>query len=258
MARPRSVLLPEYAGTGRAVIEPSGTRVAGIHLPERAVLCFFMNVIKEMEKRKEITVIHHLTTETGLLPIYALGKGKDRIALYHPGIGAPFAAASLEEMISYGSKYVIACGGAGVLRKDLPVGTIIIPTTAIRDEGTSYHYQPRNRVVKPHPDAVKAIKLACERHGTHFETGPTWTTDGFYRETPRKIAARRRAGCLTVEMEAAAFFAVASFRKIKFGQILYAGDDVSGTEWDTRRSNNRASAREKLLMLAIEAVRMMK
>ncbi len=83
--------------------------------------------------------------------------------------------------------------------------------------------------------------------------GKTWTTDAFYRETPGKVALRKQEGCLTVEMEAAAFFAVADFRDVTFGQILYGGDDVSGETWDSRRWNERTSVREKLFWLAAEA-----
>ncbi len=89
---------------------------------------------------------------------------------------------------------------------------------------------------------------------TEYLLGKTWTTDGIYRETPGKIARRRTEGCLTVEMEAAAFFAVAHFRQVTFGQLLYCGDDVSGEEWDSRHWDKRASVREKLFWLAAEAV----
>ena len=54
-------------------------------------------------------------------------------------------------------------------------------------------------------------------------------------------------------MEAAAFFAVAKFRNIKFGQILYGGDDVSCEEWDSRSYNTRDHIRENLFWLAVEA-----
>jgi len=64
---------------------------------------------------------------------------------------------------------------------------------------------------------------------------------------------RRQEGCLTVEMEAAAFFAVAAFRGVTFGQILYGGDDVSGDTWDSRQWNEHTSVREKLFWLAAEA-----
>lgn len=258
MTRTRESLLPEYAGTGSAIIEPSKTKARGVRLPARAVLCFFGDVLKKLEKQEDVAIVHYLKSEMGEHPIYTVGRGRNQVALFHPGIGSAMAAAAMEEIIALGAKYIIACGGAGVLRRDLLPGSVIIPTGAIRDEGTSFHYQPRSRSNKPHPDGVKAIKLACQLHETPFVTGLTWTTDAFFRETPRKVRSRREEGCLTVEMEAAAFFAVARFRKVTFAQVLYAGDDVSGKEWDTRPWAGRPSARQKLLMLAIDAVRLLK
>ena len=61
-------------------------------------------------------------------------------------------------------------------------------------------------------------------------------------------------GCLTVEMEAAAFFAVARFRGVSFGQMLYAGDDLSGETWDPRGWVGHATGRDLLLRLSVEAV----
>ena len=68
------------------------------------------------------------------------------------------------------------------------------------------------------------------------------------------MARRVAEGCLTVEMEAAAFFAVAAFRGVSFGQLLYAGDDLSGEAWDARGWETHASGRELLFRLAAEAV----
>jgi len=67
------------------------------------------------------------------------------------------------------------------------------------------------------------------------------------------VARRRAEGCLTVEMEAAAFFAAAQFRGVPLAQMLYAGDNVSGADWDTRDWVSRASIRDKLFALAAEA-----
>jgi purine-nucleoside phosphorylase len=64
---------------------------------------------------------------------------------------------------------------------------------------------------------------------------------------------RLREGCLAVEMEAAAFFAVAAFRGVTMAQLLYGGDDVSGTDWDPRRWDGRAATRESVFWLAAEA-----
>lgn len=80
----------------------------------------------------------------------------------------------------------------------------------------------------------------------------TWTTDAPYRETPEKVKLRKAEGCLTVEMETAAFLSIAQFRKVRFGQLLYGGDDVSGSNWDARQWQRKKRVREKLFRLAVD------
>src|SRR5690606_31789032 len=139
------------------------------------------------------------------------------------------------------------------LNADLAVGHVVVPTSAVRDEGTSYHYLPPGREVAPSPEGLAAIEAALAQHAVPYVKGKTWTTDALYRETPAKVALRRDEGCLTVEMEASAFFAVAQFRGVTFAQILYSGDDLSGDEWDSRDWHKRGSIRENLFWLAVEA-----
>jgi uridine phosphorylase len=158
----------------------------------------------------------------------------------------------LEEVIALGCRDFVACGGAGVLDSSIAVGQVIVPTAAVRDEGTSYHYLPPSREVEPHPEAVAAIEVTLRAHGVDYITGKTWTTDAIYRETPSKVARRRGEGCLAVEMEAAAFFAVARFRGVRFAQMLYGGDDVAAEQWSSR-SWDTHSVCEILFWLAVEA-----
>jgi uridine phosphorylase len=54
-------------------------------------------------------------------------------------------------------------------------------------------------------------------------------------------------------MEAAAFIAVAQFRGVTLGQVLYGGDDLSGGEWDNRSWQSRRDIRRNLFWLAAEA-----
>ena len=116
----------------------------------------------------------------------------------------------------------------------------------------SYHYLPPSLEVKPHPRAVRAIRDTLKNAGLNFIAGRTWTTDGLYRETRAKVNLRRRQGCVVVEMEAAAFFAVAKFRRAIFGQILYGADDLGGDDWD-HRSWTRHEIRRLLFDLTAEA-----
>lgn len=242
----------EYDNSREALIEPSKI-IQPRDMPERVVLCFFQEVITRVAENARL--IHHLNSEFGLHPIYEIEVDGQRLTVAHPGVGAPFSAAFLEEMIACGGRKFIACGGSGVLKPELTVGHVVVPTSAVRDEGTSYHYLPPSRDVSAHADGVAAIERVLEKHHVPYVLGKTWTTDGLYRETPNKIAQRRAEGCIVVEMEAAAFFAVAEFRGVTFGQILYGGDDLSGDNWDHRDwRNSQLSTREKLFWLAAEAV----
>lgn len=243
----------EFDSTREAVIEPSVvTRRRDV--PQSAVLCFFQDVIERVVREHDGRELMRLRSEIGDNPIYEIRLGDHRLAIVHPGVGAPLAAGFLEELIALGCRSFVAAGGAGVLVPELALGHVIVPTSAVRDEGTSYHYLPPSREVAANADAVASIVATLERHGVPFATGKTWTTDALYRETRPKVARRVAEGCITVEMEAAACFAVAAFRGVRLGQLLYAGDDLSGDMWDGRAWVGHASGRKQLFWLAAESV----
>jgi uridine phosphorylase len=238
----------EFDPARTAVIEPHAVHKPR-EIPQHCVLCFFQDVIDDV--CKSARVVYTSRGEEGGHPVYELNFGARPIAVVHPRVGAPMSAAVLESLIALGCRKFIACGGAGVLVPKVVLGHLVVPTSAVRDEGTSYHYLPASREVKPSPRAVAAIEAVLKANGHDYLLGKTWTTDGLYRETRAKVEHRTREGCLTVEMEAAAFFAVAQFRGVEFGQILYAGDDLSG-EWD-HRNWMKHEIRERLFHLSAEA-----
>ncbi|MGB1252848.1 MAG: nucleoside phosphorylase [Candidatus Promineifilaceae bacterium] len=242
----------EFDPAPTAILEPSELRPKQT-IPQRLVLCFFQDVLTKLRDEGRLIVRDDVRvgSEIGRNPVYQL-RDQDILVL-HPGVGAPLAGAFLEEMIATGSTRVIACGGGGVLDSKLVMGHLIIPLSAVRDEGTSYHYLPPEQAALAHPKAVAAIEATFAQHKLPFVKGKTWTTDGLYRETRAKTARRREQGCLIVEMETAAFFAIAEFRNIVFGQILYGGDDLTGEIWDSREWDKDTSMRERLFWLAIEA-----
>ncbi|HEX8938827.1 MAG TPA: nucleoside phosphorylase [Candidatus Limnocylindrales bacterium] len=255
-ARPSGGPAPilEFDPSPTAIIEPGAIPHRDVDVPRHVVLCFFQDVIQTLVAERGARRIGRLRSEIGDNPILELDHAGRRLGVVHPGVGAPLAASFLEELIARGCRAFVACGGAGVLVPALTVGHVVVPTAAIRDEGTSYHYLPPSRQVAPSPEAVRAIMQTLAAHHVPYVTGATWTTDGLYRETRDKVARRVAEGCLTVEMEAAAFFAVAAFRGVILGQLFYAGDDLSGDAWDERDWGRATSVREQLFRLAAEAV----
>lgn len=242
----------EFDPNRNALIEPGKLIRSRGDMPTSCVLCFFHDVIAHLLGAGLLTEVASLRSEMGAHPVYRLSTPAGAVALLHPGIGAPLAAGMLEEAIALGARTIMACGGAGVLDRAIAVGTVLVPAAAVRDEGTSYHYLPPSREVALTPAVVAAIEAALAAKNVPYQRVKTWTTDAFYRETPARIARRKAEGCACVEMETAALCAVAQFRQVVFGQLLYGGDDVSGAAWDSRGWNGKWSVRENLTLLAAE------
>ena len=241
----------EYDKEQEAFINP-WTLHQKTDISEHAVLCFFGDAIEKLKKEIPFEIKYTLKAETHFFPVYEFQYREKKVAVIHMPVGAPLAASFLDELGAIGCTKFIACGGCGVLAEDLPVGALLIPVSAVRDEGTSYHYLPPSREVRANEHAVKCVEKTLSEQGVRYSKVKTWTTDAFFRETKAKIQLRREEGCATVEMEASAFMAAAEFRNVTFGQLLYAGDDLSGSVWDNRGWGSREDIREAVLKLALD------
>lgn len=248
-----TVPILEHDDHTEAKLEPSRI-IQPRDVPEHCIISFFREVNEKVAAEKQARVAVPNRWEDGEHPVYEIEHRGRRLAFFHPGVGAPLAAGLLEEAIAFGCRKFIVVGGAGVLEKGLTVGKLILVESAVRDEGLSYHYLEPGREIAAQPRALSVLRAALERRGLPFVSGKTWTTDAPYRETRTIIDARRAEGCLTVEMESASMMAVAQFRNVPLGQILYAGDDLSGENWDKRGWQSRKEIRESLFWLAADAV----
>jgi uridine phosphorylase len=241
----------EHDPSRKALTEPSKL-IRPRDVPEHAVICFFKEVIEKVVVECNAKIVVENNWEDGPHPIYEISHHNQRLAFFHPGVGAPLAAGLLEEAIAFGCRKFIACGGCGVL-ESMAVGDLVVISSAIRDEGVSYHYLPPAREVTANEAAVASLVQTLVNRDLPYRLGKTWTTDAPYRETPDIIAKRKEEGCLVVEMEAASMMAVAQFRGVRFGQVLYGGDDLSGAEWDNRGWQSRSEVRENLFWLCADA-----
>ena len=244
--------LIEHDDSPRAFIEPS-EHIARLDVPEACVITFFGDVVDRLIERRGARILVENRWEDGPHPLLEVEHAGQRLAVLRSGVGAPLAGALLEEVIAMGCRYFMVCGGAGALHRDLALGHLVVVSSAIRDEGTSYHYLPPARRIEADREARRVLEDVLQRRGAPYVAGQTWTTDAPYRETPRKIAARRDEGCLTVEMEAAALAAVAAFRSVPLAQVLYCGDDLAGDSWDHRSWQSLADVREDLFDLTAAA-----
>lgn len=221
-------------------------------VPNQCVISFFREVNEKVTRENKAKIIVPNKWEDGDHPIYEINYQNRRLAYFRPGVGGPISAGLLEEAIAFGISKFIVCGGCGILQKDLAVGNLILVTSAIRDEGLSYHYIEPSREIVSNLAVVTLMKAVLDERNLPYVAGKTWTTDAPYRETKQIIDLRIAEGCLTVDMEAASLMAVAQFRNVQLGQILYAGDDLSGENWDNREWQSRKDIREHLFWLAAD------
>jgi uridine phosphorylase len=221
-------------------------------LPSRLILCFFNDVINHLLKEDKIFPIETYYSESGPSIVYQFRNVE--IAIVLGSLGGPASVGFLEEYIASGVKSIILCGGAGVLVKEIPLGGLLVVDSAIRDEGTSYHYVRPSREIKANPSIVKLIQYYLIEHQIPHQVGKTWTTDAFYRETQDKIALRKQEKALVVEMEQASIMALTQFRNVKYGAILYGGDDLSDVTWDHRFWQSRSEIRRNLVEICQEII----
>ena len=242
----------EFDPTKPAVIEPS-TVYASRDIAAHCVICFLEDIVRKVALDTGARVVFEDEGCYGTNPFYQFEYNGRPIVFFQPFVGAPMAAGFLEIAIALGCRKFVACGGAGVLDREIQVGSFVVPDSAVRDEGISYHYLAPGRTIAVGQRAKEAVISTLESHNQSHLVGRVWTTDAIFRETPAKVALRKSEGCVAVDMEAAALLAVAEFRDVELGYLLFGGDDVSGQEWDRRDEVSRIPVKERLFWLSVES-----
>jgi uridine phosphorylase len=141
-------------------------------------------------------------------------------------IGAPAVASNSSCATVAGARTLIAVGAAGSLQERAPVGACVLPTSAIREEGTSYHYRPPAVEALPDSAALEALRATCSASGVIAHEGRAWTTDAPYRELSSKVRRFAEAGVLAVDMEASALFVVGPMRGVRVASLFIVSDEL--------------------------------
>ena len=142
-------------------------------------------------------------------------------------------------------------GYCGSIQDDVGIGEIVLPTRAVREEGTSYHYLPPTDACVPDEVLFRRLDRWLEEHGVVARKGPVWTTDALYRETKTKVTRYRADGVFAVDMETAAVFAVGKVRMRSVVAVLLVSDRLSSGVWAPDFFDARLRERERLIVESI-------
>lgn len=252
MIQKNEIPILEYDFDSLEVIRPDHD-AEDLNLPEKCIFAFLGATVDEYAMEVDAKVADMFETTTKSYPIYIVRKDGEEFCLCQAPLGAAAATQFMDCLIACGCRKIISAGSCGVL-VDLEENEFLVPTKALRDEGTSYHYLPASRYVEIDRTALNAIEKTFSTLSLPFRECTTWTTDGFFRETKDMVEYRKAEGCSTVEMECAALAACAQKRGAVFGQILYTADSLANIHEHEDRDWGRSSLR-KALELCIEILK---
>lgn len=146
-------------------------------------------------------------------------RGVD-ITVTSTGIGCPSAAIAVEELANIGAKIFIRVGTCGAVKKGIEVGDLIIPTSALGDDGTTREYVSKNILVKPDPDVLRALIKSAKRLEMRYFTEKNRTRDAFYESANNFLKYKKVKGLISSEMECSIVFSVAKMRALRAGAVL--------------------------------------
>ena len=244
----------EFDETTNVLIDVTKNLHSEEPLPTACVISYFGEAVRQYIKENNGVQCGKLVLETFELPLYKVIVFNTEVVILH-GLGSgPYAAGQMEKLIAMGCRQFMVCGGCGVLSKGSKRGQVYIPVKAVRDEGTSYHYVKPSREIDLPSSVKEQVASFLKKRNISYSCVKTWTTDAMYRETLTSVAFRKQEGCDVVEMECASLYAVAEYKQVPLGLLLYAGDDISGKVWDSRDWKSDHGTRFLLLDLAVQLV----
>jgi uridine phosphorylase len=190
---------------------------------------------------------------------------RQQVLVTSTGIGGPSAAIAMEELAALGVRRFIRIGTCGGINTEVIGGDIVIPTGAIRMEGTSKEYLPIEFPAVPDFELMTALVHAAKSLSLNYHMGVVQSKDSFYgQHEPKRMPvaaeleykwnAWKMAGVLASEMECAALFTVAACLKVQAAAVLMC-------VWNQERANAGLSNIEVLetgsaIKTAIEAIRL--
>lgn len=150
----------------------------------------------------------------------------DNLTIINFGMGSPMAATVMDLLTAITPKAVLFLGKCGGLRKITKLGDLILPIAAVRAEGTSDSYMPKEVPALPSFRLQMAVSSTIKRYELDYYTGMCYTTnrrvwehDEHFKDYLQQIRA------LCIDMETATIFIAGFANKIPHGALLLVSDN---------------------------------
>lgn len=235
-----------------AIINP-GSYDGIKYFPERCLFVYEDDYFRRMKRRD---TLERLMDRDGqpVPDLYVYDKRGKNILVVNPPDSAPTSAILMERIIASGAQYFVAVGTCGTLDRNIAPHQLVVPTSAIREEGTSYHYYPDAPEIAQDSRAVNHLKRILRFYKLDFAEGKIWSTDAIYRETKAKVKKMAEQGAIAVDMECSALCAISRFRHVKFVEFLIAMDNLDAEVHEPRLDEYDRRYDDRIISAALDTL----
>ncbi len=182
----------------------------------------------------------------------------DGITMINFGIGSANAATIMDLLSARDPKAVLFLGKCGGLKNSTEIGHFILPTAAIRGEGTSDDYFPPEVPALPSFKLHKFVSDKIVERQLEYRTGVVYTTNRRLWEHDMPFLDRLKAmTCIGIDMETATIFIVGHYNQIARGALLLVSDVPLAAEGIKTEESDQQVTKEWVdihLQVGIEAM----
>lgn len=147
------------------------------------------------------------------------------LSIINFGIGSANAATIMDLLVARKPKGILFLGKCGGLKRSTEIGHFILPTAAIRGEGTSDDYKPKEVPALPSFKLHKFVSDKILEHGMEYRTGVVYTTNRRVWEWDNKFKGYlKNLATIAIDMETATLFIVGLVNEIPRGALLLVSD----------------------------------
>ncbi|HQJ45477.1 MAG TPA: AMP nucleosidase [Ignavibacteriaceae bacterium] len=141
------------------------------------------------------------------------------------GIGSANAATIMDLLVARKPKGVLFLGKCGGLKHSTEIGHFILPTAAIRGEGTSDDYKPKEVPALPSFKLHKFVSDKIVARKMEYRTGVVYSTNRRVWEWDEEFKKYlKKLSTIAIDMETATLFIVGLVNEIPRGALLLVSD----------------------------------
>jgi len=195
---------------------------------------------------------------------FRIGVGRYRdmeIGVCSTGIGGPSTEIALVEAAELGCKFALRIGGTGALLADIPLGSLLIVSGALRGGGAAALYAEPSHPAKAHPAMLAALTHSADAANAPWRIASVASIDGYYagqgRSYPHGVVdadsvlhAYRQQNVSALDMESETILILGEKLQMIAGAVLAVHANRANDTW----LEEYEDAQDRMIRVACESL----